>query len=258
MKVQGNYLFVNLLLCLFFSAATYGQTKKVVRQKTQTSQKSSSTKTSTKSNRQITITAGEFVDLGLPSGTLWATRNVGANKPEEVGDYFAWGETKAKYDYSWKNYKWCKETKDSLTKYNPSTSWGKDNRLELDLEDDAAFVNWGKEWRMPTKEQFEELIEHCFWKRVVYKGTKGYLATGKNGNSIFFPNAGIRRGTSAIDYESSSDGEYWSRTIYWSFTTSGGTGNTTLARTLACYFNVEYAASSHRSNGLQVRAVRNM
>ena len=261
---MGKYLrhlgFV--LLCMLVTTATFGQTKNVVRsEQTRINQKSSSSKTTAKSQQQITITAGEYVDLGLPSGTLWATRNIGASKPEEYGDYFAWGETKPKKDYSWETYQWCEGAsyplpQSALTKYNPSTSWGKENNLELNMEDDAAYVNWGEEWRMPSIEQFKELIENCSWKFVTYKGVKGYHGTGKNGNSIFFPDTGYRSGTSIYNNKF-RDGDYWSRTIYYSFTSTGGGGNVTMANSIACDDGVS-TSSSYRFAGLQIRPVRNM
>ena len=107
----------------------------------------------------------EWVDLGLPSGTLWATCNVGANTPEEYGDYFAWGETEPKDYYGWNTYKWCNGSRYTLTKYCTDSSYGYngfvDNKAELDPEDDAAYVNWGSSWRIPTTEQQCELYENC-------------------------------------------------------------------------------------------------
>ena len=89
------------------------------------------------------INGHEYVDLGLPSGTLWATCNVGANSPEEYGNHFAWGETTPKEFYSWGTYKWCNGTANSLTKYCYDSKWGTvDNNIELVHEDDAAHVNW--------------------------------------------------------------------------------------------------------------------
>jgi hypothetical protein len=99
--------------------------------------------------------SGSYVDLGLPSGTLWATCNIGANSPEEYGYYFAWGETEGYNDgkttFDWSTYKWCNGSYDSLTKYKYSSSYGTyDYKTELDLDDDAAYVNWGAEWCMPS------------------------------------------------------------------------------------------------------------
>ena len=133
------------------------------------------------------------VDLGLPSGTLWADRNVGADAPEAYGDYFAWGETTPKSYYYWDSYKWCNGSDDTQTKYCTSSYYGTvDNKTTLDLEDDAAYVNMGAEWRMPTTTEQQELLNNCTWTWTTQNGVKGYKVTGKNGNSIFLPAAGFR------------------------------------------------------------------
>ena len=117
----------------------------------------------------------EYVDLGLPSGLKWATCNVGAIKPEEYGDYFAWGEIKPKQRYDDDNYTY---------KSNPET---------LPLSADAANVNWGGKWRMPTKAEQDELRNYCTWEWTTLNGEKGYkVISKKNGNSIFLPAAGCR------------------------------------------------------------------
>ena len=136
----------------------------------------------------------EWVDLGLPSGTLWATCNLGANNPEEYGDYFAWGETEPKDYYVWSNYKWCKGDNDTFTKYctNHGYNGFYDGKTELDLEDDAAYVNWGASWRMPSREQQRELFEQCTWTWLTQNGVDGRLATGPNGKTIFLPAGGSR------------------------------------------------------------------
>ena len=117
-----------------------------------------------KTNSTIGIANGhEWVDLGLPSGTKWATTNVGATTPEEYGDYFAWGETEPKSDYSWSTYKWCNGSSTTMTKYCESSSYGTvDNKTILELSDDAANVKWGGKWRMPTVEEIEELLNTDF------------------------------------------------------------------------------------------------
>ncbi len=136
----------------------------------------------------------EWVDLGLPSGTLWATCNVGANAPEEFGDYFAWGETAPKDYYDWDNYKWCNGDMYTLTKYCNDSTCGYngfvDNKDELDPEDDAAYVNWGPSWRMPTVNQTQELWQDCTWQWTQVNGVNGRLVTGPNGNTLFLPAAG--------------------------------------------------------------------
>ena len=160
----------------------------------------------------ISLSQHEYVDLGLPSGTLWATTNVGASRPEDSGDYFAWGETEPKDNYNWSTYKWCNGSEYSLTKYNNINYNGPvDNRMELDLEDDAAYMNWGTSWRMPTLEQMQELCDKCSWQWTQINGVKGRLVTGPNGNTIFLPAAG---GYSSSVYWLGSCGYYWTRTLY--------------------------------------------
>ena len=149
-----------------------------------------------------TLTEGEkfktipeyAVDLGLPSGTLWADRNVGADAPEAYGDYFAWGEIEPKTTYSWSNYKWCNGSYNTLTKYCTNSSCGTvDNKTTLDPEDDAAYVNMGSEWRMPTVIEIRELYSNiCTWDSATKNGVEGFKVTGPNGNCIFIPAAGRR------------------------------------------------------------------
>ena len=154
----------------------------------------------------------EYVDLGLPSGTLWATCNVGADSPEDMGDYFAWGETAPKEVYDMANYKWYDSAGDKLTKYCTDDKYGTvDYRTELLPEDDAAYVNWGPSWRMPTLDQQQELIDRCTWQWVEKNGVYGRLVTGPNGNTLFFPAADYR-GDSTLNNVRSS-GAYWSRTL---------------------------------------------
>ena len=153
----------------------------------------------------------EWVDLGLPSGTLWATCNVGANAPEEYGDHFAWGETEPKNFYDWSNYTWCNGSQYRLTKYCTENRYGLvDGKTELDFEDDAAWVNWGPSWRTPSHSQQEELHTYCYGQKTTRNGVEGFLLTGPNGNSIFIPNAGQ---FSYYDTEY-LDGAYWSRTLF--------------------------------------------
>ncbi|MBR6141842.1 MAG: hypothetical protein IKQ37_08810 [Bacteroidaceae bacterium] len=136
----------------------------------------------------------EFVDLGLPSGTLWATCNVGANSPEEYGDYFAWGETEPKDTYSWTNYKYCNGSATTLTKYCTNSSSGKvDNITVLEAEDDAATVNWGSGWQMPRDAQIVELYDsnNTTTSWTTQNGVDGLLITSKtNGKTLFLPAAG--------------------------------------------------------------------
>ena len=154
----------------------------------------------------------EYVDLGL--SVKWATCNVGASKPEEYGDYFAWGETQPKDYYDWSTYKWCNGSYDTQTKYCTDSYYGTvDNKTTLDLSDDAARANWGGSWRMPTRAEQDELRENCTWTWTTQNGVNGYKVTSKkNGNSIFLPAAGFRY-DSSLD-SAGSYGFYWSSSLY--------------------------------------------
>ena len=154
----------------------------------------------------------EYVDLGLPSGTKWATCNVGASSPEDYGDYYAWGETETKSTYDWSTYKWCNGSSTTLTKYNTDSYWGTvDNKTVLDPEDDVAHVKWGGDWRMPTEAEQDELRAKCTWTWTTQNGKEGYKVTSKsNGKSIFLPAAG-RFDISLIN--AGSYGAYWSSSL---------------------------------------------
>ena len=159
-----------------------------------------------------TLNGHEWVDLGLPSGLKWATCNIGASQPAELGYYFAWGEVKPKDEYNWSTYKWCNGSYDTQTKYCTNSSCGTvDNKTVLDKEDDAASVYWGGGWRMPTKEEQDELRNNCSWEWINQHGVNGYTVTGPNGNSIFLPAAGYRDGSS-LNYVGSY-GDYWSSSL---------------------------------------------
>ena len=137
-----------------------------------------------------------YVDLGL--SVKWATCNVGANSPEEYGDYFAWGEIKTKGLYDSK-YKWATKEDcqmlDSIcfvSKYCTNEIEGiVDNKIVLEFSDDAANANWGGDWRIPTKEEFVELINNCTWVWKLKNGVRGYEIIGVNANSIFLPATGV-------------------------------------------------------------------
>jgi hypothetical protein len=193
----------------------------------------------------------EYVDLGLPSGLLWATCNLGANAPEEYGDYFAWGETQPKSTYYWHTYLYCMGAIGTLTKYCNNSIYGyngfTDNLTTLLPEDDAATANWGSGWRMPTKEEWQELYNNttCTW--TIQNGVNGRLFTAANGNSLFMPAAGYRVG-SGLDF-AGSDGIFWSGSL------------NTDGPNYAYYFSIDsggYHMSDGgcRIHGLSVRAVR--
>ena len=157
----------------------------------------------------------EYVDLGLPSGVLWATCNVGADSPEDYGDYFAWGETTPKSTYDWSTYKWCNGSYDTQTKYCTNSYLGTvDNKTILELSDDAANANWGGDWMMPTMYELNELrdTDNCTWTWTTQNGVNGYKVTSKSiGNSIFLPAAGGRNGSDL--YNAGSYGYYWSSSL---------------------------------------------
>ena len=150
----------------------------------------------------------EYVDLGLPSGTLWATCNVGANKPEEYGDYFAWGETEQKKtSYDWDNYKFVKDG--MQTKYRVDELGG--DIKEILPEDDAATVNWSSSWHMPSLDQIKELInsEYTTTEYTTLNDVKGLKITSKkNGKTLFFPAGGSRNNKELDDV--GIGGVYWS------------------------------------------------
>ena len=182
----------------------------------------------------------EWVDLGLPTGTKWATCNIGATKPEEIGDHFAWGEVKPKEGYSFLNYKYNSHETFKLTRYNTDHSEGEngfvDGKTTLNLEDDAAYVNWGGKWMMPTMVQQMELRNECYWEWtedyngsgvagfIVYKAKaeadKGVIYKDETPSSsyslgdahIFLPAAGECSFNGDLDY-AGSDGYYWSSSL---------------------------------------------
>ena len=150
-------------------------------------------KTAKKGEKPNPTVTPEYVDLGLPSGVKWATFNVGATQPEEYGDYFAWGETEPKELYDWSTYKWCDGSYNTLTKYNTDSEYGVvDNKKILKSSDDAAYVNWGGNWRMPSVDEWNELLSHCSLKWEERNGVSGVaLVSVQNGNSLFLPAAGV-------------------------------------------------------------------
>ena len=156
-----------------------------------------------------------YVDLGLPSGLLWATCNVGAETAEEYGDYFAWGETQPKDYYYWSTYQYCNGSSSTLTKYCNNSSNGyngyTDNLTTLLPEDDAATANWGSDWRMPTNEEWQELYNNTTVTWTTRNGVDGRLFTASNGNSLFLPAAGFRNGSYLAG--AGGNGDYWSSSL---------------------------------------------
>ncbi len=201
-------------------------------------------------------TGYDYVDLGLPNGTLWATYNVGATKPEECGDLFAWGETTTKETFSWDNYKWRNGDEEWL-KYDP---WDEEMSVgdcgNLEMEDDAAFVNWGESWRMPTYSEQVELLDGCDWEWVYdFNGTgmAGELGVSKtNANTIFLPASGYglddgitgRKGLAAYNSSSYEYASSWADAIILD------------VRNIAPYHKI-YHSLNFRRDGSSIRAVVN-
>ena len=187
-----------------------------------------------------TINGREWIDLGLPSGLKWATCNVGASSPEDYGDYFAWGETETKSEYTESN---------SLT-YGLTIS-GLHSQGYIDVggnltpSHDAATANWGGSWRMPTEDEIKELIDECTWTWTTQGGVKGYKVTGPNGNHIFLPVAGYRSGSSL--YYAGEYGYYWSSTP--------SEDNSNYAYYLYFYSSAQYVNWYSRGSGRSVRPV---
>ncbi|MBO4873745.1 MAG: InlB B-repeat-containing protein [Bacteroidales bacterium] len=164
-----------------------------------------------------TLNGHDWVDLGLPSGTKWATCNVGADTPEGYGNYYAWGETTTKETYSSSTYSYSNDGK--LTKYCNNAECGNDGFTDaltiLEASDDAAIANWGAGWRMPTYDEMVELINNCTVTWTIQNGVNGGLFSGPNGNSIFMPAAGYSNGSSP--YATGPFGSYWSSSLYTDF-----------------------------------------
>ena len=182
----------------------------------------------------------EYVDLGL--SVKWATCNVGAESPSQMGDYFAFGEVEPKTNYTWDTYKWCtseNNTLIALTKYYKSITG---SPIKLSVEDDAARANWGGEWRMPTSSEIDELHKYCTWELT----SNGYkVRSSKNGNYIFLPAGGCMNGTSP--FKLGEHGYYW----------SSGIVNDSPKLTHVIYFNTDshYSSQLSREKGALVRPV---
>ena len=169
----------------------------------------------------------EYVDLGLPSGLKWAKCNLGASKQSDYGDYYAWGETTPKTDYTWATYKWMQAGQSDekyITKYtfadgktggiwyDSAGNFIGDNKTVLDAADDAATANLGSPWRMPTFDEIQELRDNCTWTWTTQDGVNGYQVDGPNGNAIFLPAAGGRE-DSGLKF-AGSWGYYWSSLLH--------------------------------------------
>ena len=219
-KISGS-AGTNTITLTFASNKSFSNRTSTAYIKTNHSDLQNKTITTRQKGWEILNNGHDYVDLGLPSGTLWATMNVGATSPEDYGDYFAWGETNGlksgKNRFYWDTYKWCNGTYNSLTKYCTSSYYGVvDNKTELELADDAARQNWGGDWRMPTYYQIDELQKECTSTITTWYGVKGLeIKSKKNGNSIFLPAAGAYSSGWVHSLAGETDlGEYWSRSGY--------------------------------------------
>lgn len=197
----------------------------------------------------------DWVDLGLPSGLLWATRNVGASSPTDYGNYYAWGETTPKSVYNWSTYRYCNGVDHcKLTKYCTNSEKGYhgyvDNLTTIQIVDDAA-ASYGDGARMPTKTEWQELKDNTTHTWTTRNGIEGFLFTGSNGNTLFLPAAGDRKDSSLC-----GDGGYG---YYWSSKLFGD--NPDIA--WGCFFRsgsvdvkVDGWGNGYRRDGHSVRAVR--
>ncbi len=200
------------------------------------------------------IAGHEYVDLGLPSGTLWATCNVGADSPADCGDYFAWGETSPKEIYDWSNYKWCNGSETTLTKYCTDASYGTvDGKYVLEAADDAAAVNWGGGWRMPTLRELQELSsgDYCTRTKTTKTNSKGQVINGyeitsiSNGNSIFLP-------ATDFYYEGGALGEHG---YYWLSSLTTDKQVSAFCLIFLVQWNDYYTGTTSRYSGHSVRPV---
>lgn len=178
------------------------------------------------------IQGHEYVDLGL--SVKWATCNIGANSPEEYGLFFAWGETTGytaeTHEFTRDNYMWYNDAT-----YNTSIF----NNNILSSSYDAAYVNWGTSWRMPTRNEFEQLLNKCTWTNTMQNGVSGFLVKGPNGNSIFLPEGGRHKQT--LEYEGTC-GDYWTSTYYL----ANKTGD-------RAYHVFSFSSSTNRDSGVTYR-----
>ena len=186
----------------------------------------------------------KWVDLGL--SVRWATCNVGATAPEEYGDYYAWGEIATKDSCTWENYSLADSSSTALTKYCNSSDYGTvDNKTTLEAADDVATQKWGGNWRMPTIDEWDELLKNCDWTWTTLNGVNGYEVKATNGNSIFLPAAGYR--FDGVLFNAGSDGGYWSSSL--------DTDNPSLTQSVNFYSDYHSTNSDYRYYGRSVRSV---
>ncbi len=193
----------------------------------------------------------DYVDLGLPSGLMWATCNVGAETPEAYGAYFAWGETETKDYFDWKSYRYGNFLGDryELYKYCSDSAYSLDGFVDeltlLESTDDAALACWGTGWRTPTIEEWDEMFQHTSYEFTSQNGVDGWCFTASNGNSLFLPDAGYWWDGS---FNHGGLGLYWSSSLNTLFP----------CRSWSFHFNAyqcHLCGSSDRNRGQSVRPV---
>ena len=197
----------------------------------------------------------KWVDLGLPSGLLWAECNLGASSPEEYGNYYAWGETQPKDVYDWTTYRYCTVDSEgnlqSLTKYCNRADYGYNGYVDtlttLEPSDDVVTVLLGDGTRIPTKEDWEELLSYTNGEWTTLNGVYGRLFTATNGNSLFLPAAGALLGNESMGV--GANGLYWSSNLYTEMSTG--------ANGIGFSSSHQGIGQSRRDAGITVRAVRN-
>ena len=201
-----------------------------------------------------------YVDLGMPSGTMWANTNVGGTNPEDYGNYYAWGETNTKETYNWETYSHCNGSENTLTKYCNDASFGDggftDTLTVLEASDDAATATWGEGWRMPAWTEMQELVNNCDTTWTMLNGINGMLFTSRiNGNSIFLPAAGDRSNEDLLS--TGSDGTYWSSSLlttnlpssaHYLYLSSNDCGVATYSRRLGLSIRPVYSAPNTANN----------
>lgn len=216
---------LSILILISFSISVFGQGK--ISRIAPTSNKPA-----TKLSISGSVSGHDYVDLGLPSGSLWATCNIGSTIPSSYGEYFAWAEIAPKDEYSIftnKSNKWLfRDLKDDVEKrlYTKAPI----NCIIGVPEYDAATANWGSGWRLPSKKDFEELVAKCKWQIITFEGNKGFMVTGPNGNKLFLPFAGYMEnaGSSQLKCEGIHG-------IYWTGDYNDSSSNETLSYAFGLY-----------------------
>lgn len=225
LKATSVIRFIIGITLFFFCESIMAQGK--ISRNTHTAKKTESTKFSVSGNQN----GHDYVDLGLPSGRLWATNNIGSNSPAGYGDYYSWAETKTKSSYNSDN---CHTIDlcfvDGIKGKVQSDTVRAKYRIIGVPSRDAATFNWGSSWELPTAADFAELNRECVWNVKTIDGHKGYLITGPNKNTLFLPMAGYMDGTYKSQVGTSGfywTGEYWDdyeTATMFSFTDSSHNG----------------------------------